>query len=126
MVARGDLGMEVDLYKVPMLTKEMISKARNRPAGRVPIVVATQMLESMCGNTRPTRAESTDVFQAVLDGADCVMLSGESAGGQYPIESVTFMSNCCKEAEYVTKATEQKYNLKLDYTPTSEVGRLGK
>jgi pyruvate kinase len=93
---------------VPVLSKDMIFKARNRAAGRVPIIMATQMLESMCGNTRPTRAESTDVFQAVLDGVDCVMLSGESAGGQYPIESVTFMSNCCKEAEYVTKMSDRK------------------
>jgi len=117
--------MEVDLFKVPVLSKEMIFKARNRPQGRVPIVMATQMLESMTGNTRPTRAESTDVFQAVLDGADCVMLSGESAGGQYPLESVTFMANCCKEAEYVTQMTNGRYNLKLEYNPSTEIGRLG-
>jgi len=113
MVARGDLGMEVDLWKVPFLTKEMIYVTRQR-TNKVPVIVATQMLESMIEKVRPTRAESTDVFQAILDGADCVMLSGETANSKNNIKAITFMSNCIKEAEEVTKLTKHKFNTKIE------------
>lgn len=106
MVARGDLGEEVPVALLPVYQKEMIRKTREH--GKI-VIVATEMLESMIKNPRPTRAEVTDVANAVLDGTDAIMLSGESTIGAYPVEAVSYMASISEDTE---KYSEKNFEYK--------------
>ena len=115
MVARGDLGIETPLWELPIRQKEIIEKVR---AKMKPVIVATQMLDSMIRNPIPTRAEVSDIANAVYDSADAVMLSGETASGKYPLETVEMMSKILKSTE---KIQSYSGNTKKDFSLTEVI-----
>jgi pyruvate kinase len=96
MVARGDLGVEIPAHEVPLIQKQLVLKAKS---ARIPVIIATQMMESMITSLTPTRAEVNDVANSVMDGADAVMLSGETSVGQYPVQVIQKMSDIIKSVE---------------------------
>lgn len=115
MVARGDLGVEIPLENIPAIQKKLIKKACN--AGKH-VITATQMLDSMMKNPRPTRAEVSDVANAIYDGTSAIMLSGETAAGLYPIDAVKFMASIATKAESDIDYKKRFFNLPLDLKTT--------
>ncbi len=121
MVARGDLGVQLPIEKIPLAQKKIISSCRKAAK---PVITATQMLDSMIINPRPTRAELTDVSNAVFDGTDAVMLSGETASGKYPVESVQTMALITTTAENSPEYRQRMKILDSSYVPSHEVGHV--
>ena len=117
MIARGDLGVEIPIEQIAVVQKELMKKANLM--GK-PVITATQMLESMTGNRRPTRAEATDVANAILDGTDCVMLSAESAMGSYPVESVEMLAKIAAAVE----PHRSRYHLREALEKGEQHGRM--
>ncbi len=117
MVARGDLGVEIPIQKVPLVQKELVRKCNRR--GK-PVIVATQMLDSMISSAAPTRAEVTDIANAIFDGADAIMLSAETAIGRYPIRSVQMMSRIAMETETALPYKEILMERGADLKPEAE------
>ena len=111
-VARGDLGVEIPAERIPLIQKEIVKKCRDR---KKPVIIATQMLQSMIDNPRPTRAEVTDIANAIFQSADAIMLSGESAYGKYPAEAVNTMTRIATETEKTIDV-----NLELDLRKTQK------
>jgi len=125
MVARGDLGVEAEITRVPILQKDIIRSCNQR---RIPVITATQMLDSMQGNELPTRAEVSDVANAVIDGTDAVMLSGETAIGNNPVACVKMMERICIQAEPLAARTELRDHLSHQSrkaTPVTEAVAIG-
>jgi pyruvate kinase len=116
MIARGDLGVEIPIEQIAVVQKRLMRQANL--LGK-PVITATQMLESMTENRRPTRAESTDVANAILDGTDCVMLSGESAMGKYPVDAVAMLAK-------IAEATEPHRPAHYMREALTDLGRGGK
>ena len=123
MVARGDLGVECPLEDVPFLQKRIVEKAR---LNAKPVIVATQMLESMISNPAPTRAEASDVANAVLDGADAVMLSGETSVGEYPVHTVETMARIIAATEQHALNDESRTFAEIDWDPHTKGGVIAK
>lgn len=117
MVARGDMGVEIDMQDLPVIQKKLIKKTYR--AGKV-VITATQMLDSMIRNPRPTRAETTDVANAIYDGTSAIMLSGETAIGKYPVETVKTMASIAERTEndidYVKRLDQMNFDSRMDVT----------
>jgi pyruvate kinase len=117
MIARGDLGVEVPIERIAVVQKDLLRRAKQRAK---PVITATQMLESMVTNARPTRAEATDVANAILDGTDCVMLSEESAMGSYPVEAVAMLGKIAAAAE----PTRRRVRIREIHRPFERRGQV--
>jgi len=124
MIARGDMGVSIPIYEVPVVQKVIIKKCNNK---RKFVITATQMLESMIGNPQPTRAETSDVANAVLDGADAVMLSGETSVGEYPVHTVEMMARIISATElHALESAVDGGLAEIDWDPHTKSGVIAK